>query len=229
MIVDVWSVLIRTVFIYFLVLFLMRVMGKREVGKLSIFDLIVSFMIADLASMALETEKGIIEIVFPMAILVTLQIGLSYLTLKNKTLRNVFDGEPTVIVNKGKIQDQTMKKLRYNLDDLMMQLREKNIYDVADVEFAILETSGKLSVLPKEARQPVRMKDLFAKDQIKEVRLPIPVIVDGKVQDEGLAEINQNRFWLKREIQKYGYKDFKEIYFACVGSEGELYLDRKDY
>lgn len=223
---EIWSILLRTIFIYFTILIIMRLMGKREVSELSILDLIVSFMIADISSMAIETHLKMTHVLIPIFTLAALQIIISYLSLKNRRFRSLIDGEPSIIIKKGEIQDGTMKKMRYNIDDLMMQLRERNIFDVADVEFAILETDGQLSVLPKMGRIPIWQEEhgkfSFA------MGLPIPLIIDGKVQDDGLMEINQTRFWLKREIQKYGVKDFKDVYFASISSNGDLFVDKKD-
>jgi uncharacterized membrane protein YcaP (DUF421 family) len=109
----------------------------------------------------------------------------------------------------------------------LLQLREKNVADVADVEFAILEPTGKLSVFPKEEKRPAFKEDVLA-SPLKPFRMPIPVIVEGKVLDEGLKQIGQTRFWLKKEIQQRGYKDFKEIYFASVNYEGKIFIDAKD-
>lgn len=224
---ELWGIFLRTVFIYFAILIVMRLMGKREVGELSILDLIVSFMIADISSMAIETRVNMTHILLPMLTLAVLQVVMSFLSLKSERFRKWVDGEPSILIKDGQIQDSTMKKLRYNLDDLMMQLRQKNIINIADVEFAILETDGELSVFPKMARQAVTKEDLSVQFTSR-FSIPTPLIIDGKVQDDALEEINQNRFWLKGEIQKRGVKDFKDVYFASISSSGELFLDKKD-
>jgi uncharacterized membrane protein YcaP (DUF421 family) len=221
------SILLRTVFIYVFLLVIMRVMGKREIGKLSIFDLVVSFMIADISSMAIENkEEPLITWISPIILLASLQILLSFILIKSERIRNWVDGSPVPLIENGKIVDKNMAKLRYNLDDLFTQLREKNIPDVSDVEFAVLETTGKLSVFPKEEKRPAFKEDV--RRDLKQFRMPIPVIIDGKVQEEGLKKLGQNRFWLKAEIQKRGLKDFKEVFYAAVNYEGRLYIDRKD-
>ncbi|AUS08470.1 hypothetical protein C1X05_06250 [Laceyella sacchari] len=221
------SILLRTVFIYVFLLVIMRVMGKREIGKLSIFDLVVSFMIADISSMAIENkEEPLITWISPIILLASLQILLSFILIKSERIRNWVDGSPVPLIENGKIVDKNMAKLRYNLDDLLTQLREKNIPDVSDVEFAVLETTGKLSVFPKEEKRPAFKEDV--RRDLKQFRMPIPVIIDGKVQEEGLKKLGQNRFWLKAEIQKRGLKDFKEVFYAAVNYEGRLYIDRKD-
>ncbi|SFJ40988.1 Protein of unknown function [Thermoflavimicrobium dichotomicum] len=153
---DWWTIFFRTLFMYFFLLLMLRLMGKREIGKLSIFDLIVSLMIADLSATVIEDHKlPVMASAFPIALLVGLQILMSIVLLKSRKARQIVDGDPTIIIKNGKIQPEAMAKHRYNMDDLLMQLRDKNIANVADVEFAILETSGKLSVFPKEEKKPV--------------------------------------------------------------------------
>ncbi|MFC7440887.1 DUF421 domain-containing protein [Laceyella putida] len=224
---QVGPILFRTVFIYLFLLVILRVMGKREIGKLSVFDLIVSFMIADISAMAIENnDEPLVTWIGPIILLAALQILLSYISLKSKRIRDWVDGKPIMLIENGRIVEKNMAKSRYNLDDLLTQLREKNIPDVSDVEFAVLETTGKLTVFPKEEKRPAFKEDVNA--ALRPFRMPIAVIIDGKVQEEGLKKLGQNRFWLKTEIQKRGFKDFKEIFYASVNYEGRLYVDGKD-
>jgi uncharacterized membrane protein YcaP (DUF421 family) len=226
----VLSLVLRSIFIYLFILLMMRIMGKREIGKLSIFDLIVSFMIADLSAMVLEnTKMNLMNGIVPIVTIVMLQILLSYIMLKSKKIRNLIDGEPTVLVKNGKILDRVMAKSRYNLDDLMMQLREKNIASVSDVEFAILETSGKLSVFPKTEKTPATRGDVINKKSLKSFHPPIPVVVEGKVLEDNLKQLGQNRFWLKRELDKHGYKEIKNIFYASIDMDDKLFVDKRTF
>lgn len=224
---ELWGLLWRTVFIYFFIFLMMRLMGKREVGKLSVFDLVVSFMIADISAIALENlDQPLIKGLLPIFTIVILQILLSYVSLKSEKVRHWIDGSPIVIINRGKIEKETMAKARYNLDDLLMQLREKDIADIRDVEFAILETSGKLSVFPKEKKQVSENED--AKNQEAPFRMPIPLIVDGKVQQNELKKLGKDTHWLQQKIRKLGYQRVEEIFYASVDQTGEWYVDPKE-
>lgn len=227
--VDIWISVFRTIFLYFFIILIMRLMGKREIGQLSVFDLIVFFMIGEISVFLLEDSSlPLLTGLAPMITLVVLQIILSMGMLKSSKFRRLVDGDPVFLIKEGRILDKEMEKIRYNMDDLMQQLREKNIANLADVEFAILEPSGKLSVFPKEEVQPPSKKDLLPTIAKKFV-LPTALILDGKVQKDGLKEINQTIFWLKQQIQKQGYKDFKEIFYASYHPDDqELYLDPKD-
>lgn len=224
---EMWGLLFRTLLFYFIILLSMRLMGKREIGQLSIFDLVVSIMIAEVSAMSLE-DPGVpfSRGVFIVALLVLMQIGMSWLTLKSVTARNIVEGKPTLIIANGKINDAEMRRTRYSLSDLMTQLREKDIATVGDVEFAILETTGKLSVFPKAEKRPVTPEDMGL--SVPRTGLPLPLIVDGFVMDGNLEKIGKTRFWLRTELQKYGYKDSKKIFYCSIDNQGKLFFDPKD-
>lgn len=210
------TIVARTIFLYFLIVLIFRLMGKREIGELSILDLVVFLMIAEMAVMAIEdTKDPLIHTIIPMFLLMIIQISLAYLSLKNQKLRHLLDGKPTIIINRGKVDEHAMRTQRYNIDDLMIQLRDKNIRSVADVEFAILEPSGKLSVIEKQ------------KDRKIQSGLQIPLIVDGKIQEENLQSINKNNLWLRQQLRKLGYKDIKQI-SLCTFRGGIFFIDLKD-
>ncbi|PLR80060.1 hypothetical protein CVD25_21885 [Bacillus canaveralius] len=207
------AIIFRTLFVYTLILFIFRLMGKREIGELSILDLVVFIMIAELAVVAIEDPKDpLIDTILPMGLLMVVQIGLAFISLKSKKFRDLIDGRPSVIINKGKIDEKAMKQQRYNFDDLMLQLREKHIRNIADVKFAILEPSGQLSVFEKS-------KDAG--------QITIPLIVDGVIQAEHLATIDKTSLWLRQELRKRGYKDVKKISF-CSFQNGKFFIDTID-
>lgn len=203
----------RTLFLYAVILLIFRLMGKREIGELSILDLVVYIMIAELAVVAIETpDSEILKNVLPMLLLMVVQIVLALFSLKSKTFRDVVDGKPTIIINKGKIDENAMRKQRYNFDDLLLQLREKDIAKISDVEFAILESSGTLSV--------------FEKRKAKR-GITIPLIIDGTIQKTNLETINKSDFWLRQELRKEGFKELSKISF-CSYENGQFYVDLLD-
>lgn len=242
---EMWGLLSRTLLIYIVVFLVIRFMGKREIGKLSVFDLVISVMIAESAVLVIEdTKRPIWEGILPMVTLLVIQLVLSFIILKNRKLRMVFDGKPSLIISKGKLNRDVMKKQRYNLDDLMLQLRENKIQNVADVEFAILETSGKLSIIPKSPENEVAEQPAFNEKNKHEPDdskgnpetidipqkyrfeiLPIPLIMDGKVQDMNLSKLGKTRFWLKNVLQEKGVRDFKEVFLCTIDYKGNLFVD----
>ena len=154
-------------------------MGKREVGQLGIVDLIVSILIAELVAISVEdTSKSILISVMPIICLVMLQMILSYTSLKSDKIRNILDGKPTFIIKSGKINYKEMVKQKYNLDDLLTQLRAKGERNIEDIEYAILENNGNLSVFPYDKKK-------------NKTPVPIPLILDGKIQYQTLFFLKQ--------------------------------------
>ncbi|MEK3720987.1 DUF421 domain-containing protein [Paenibacillus sp. FSL H8-0034] len=215
----------RTIFVYFIVFVTMRIMGKREIGKLSVFDLVISIMIAEIAVFVLEDmNKSLMDGILPMFTLVGVQLIIAYLSLKNEKIRRLFEGKSSLIIENGKLNREEMRRQRYNLDDLLLQLRQSKVMDVANVEFAILEPSGKLTVVEKKepAAAPAEGKSLFRYEG-----LPLPLIMDGKVQDENLEKLGKTRFWLKSELQTQGIKEFKDVFFCTFDHRGKWFVDRR--
>ncbi len=220
------SLFLRTLFIYFFILVMIRLMGAREIAKLTVFDLVVSIMIAEMGSVVVEQKKPLMDAVIPIATLVLTQVLLAYVFMKSKRIRDFVDGKPAVLIANGNIQEEAMAKHRYNLDDLLSQLRENQIFDISEVEMAVLEPSGKLNVLPKPGKQSLRREDVNL--DLPEDGLAIPLIMDGRVLDKNLENIGLNRFWLKDQVRAKGCKDFKEVFFASIDRQGNLRVDPRD-
>jgi uncharacterized membrane protein YcaP (DUF421 family) len=211
---EYFLIIFRTLFLYALVLLIFRIMGKREIGELSILDLVVFIMIGELAVVAIDNQyEPVLHSVLPMLLLMMIQISFAMLSLKSKKFRDMIEGKPTLIINRGKIDEKEMRRQRYNFDDLLMQLREKDIRNIAAVEFAILEPSGKLSVFEKENKDTGD--------------ITIPLIMDGQIVDVNLSRINKTNLWLRQELKKNGYSDIKNISF-CSYQNGSFFIDEKD-
>jgi uncharacterized membrane protein YcaP (DUF421 family) len=210
------GIIFRTAVIYLVIWFLFRMMGKREVGELSVLDLVVSIMIGDIAVLSFEDlEKPFIRQTIPMFVLAILQITLAFASLKSVKLRNLMDGKPQIIINQGKIDEKAMRRQRYNFDDLLTQLREQGIIDINEVQFAILETSGKLSVIKK------------SDEGGSESQVPFPLIVDGEIQEKNLDKIGKNHFWLLNQLKEHGETKVKEI-SICGYIDGQIYIDKNE-
>ncbi|MEC0124802.1 DUF421 domain-containing protein [Paenibacillus pabuli] len=231
---------------YFIVYGAIRLMGKREIGKLSMFDLVVSIMLAEIAAFVIEDiDKPLFHGIVPMLTVLIVQIVMAFLSLKSRKLRLIIDGKPTVLISKGTLHRDEMRKQRYNLDDLLLQLREQNIDSIGEVEFAILETTGKLTVFPKNQSssngnnasgkdgstnsiQKARKEKVDGFQNIKYEGLPLPLIMDGKVQDQNLELIQKTRFWLKNQMQGKGILDFKDVFLCSIDHNGKVYVSLKD-
>lgn len=222
-----WEFGFRVIVLYAAVMVALRVMGKREIGELSVFDFVVSVMIAELSTLPMEdTAVPLYRSLLAIAALVILQVLVAFIQLKSHRFRHWVDGEPTVLIEHGNIKDKEMKKIRYTMHDLLTQLRDKGIANVADVEFAILETSGTLSVFPVAEKRPLTPADIS--QQVKHDIIPLPLVIDGEPVQKTLALLGRDVTWLSQEIQRLGYGDITQVAFATMDEAGNLQVDKKD-
>ncbi len=225
---DLWITFLRTLFFYFAILVVIRLMGKREVGQLSPFDLVVSIMIAEAAIVPIEdTQKPIMSGLLPILTLTALQMLISILCLKLPALQALINGRPTVVIEDGKINEENMRHARYTIYDLMEQLRLQQTPALNDVEYAILEMSGKLSVLPKANSRALQPSDM-GMDLPKE-GLPALLVVDGTINDQGLQSVGQDKEWLKTRLQKLGVTDIGDLLVAALDRSGNLFVQHKTH
>ena len=204
----------RSFLFYVLIGILYRIMGKREVGELSIMDLIVSILIAQITSIAIENyNNSIFNSLIPIGVLVILQILSSKLEIKSHKANVLLDGNNSVIIKNGKVNFLEMNKQRYNIEDLLTQLREQGVKSIEEVDYAILETSGKLSV--------------FKKKDDPTSAYPLPVIIDGEIQIDTLIEIGKSKEWLEKELQKDNLT-VKDIFYAFYKSKNLFLIKQKD-
>ena len=207
------NVMIRTVFFYFFIFLIYRIMGKREVGQLSIIDLIVTLLIAELAVISIENyDNSLLYSLIPIVILVLLECVLSYVSLKKPRFRMMLDGNPSVIIKNGKINYNEMLKQRYNLDDLLVQLRDKGYRSIEEVEYAILEGSGTLSVFP------------YANGDSP---LPLPIILDGDIEEDTLKHLKKDKKWVYDFLDKKDIK-LQDVFFAFYKDKSIFIIKNSD-
>lgn len=212
--VDLIQAIFRTIFFYFLIVLAYRIMGKREVGQLGVIDLIVSILMAELIAISIENiEDPIYLTIIPIVILVILEVGLAFIAIKSKKFRNVMSGSPSLIISNGKINYKEMVKQRYTLDDLLLALRQQSIKSIEDVEYAVLEPNGKLSIFKYNL---FKLKSDY----------PMPLILDGCIQKETLKKINKSEIWLKRTLSKKKIK--KEKVFYAFYKNSKIYIIKRN-
>jgi uncharacterized membrane protein YcaP (DUF421 family) len=171
---------VRTLILYIIVIVVMRMMGKRQIGQLQPFELVVAIMISELAAVPMQdTRIPLINGIVPILTLLLAQIALSFISLKSTKARALICGKPSILINNGRINESVLRNEMYTLNDLLEQLRSKDVANIADVEFAILETNGQLSVIPKSQKRPVTPKDLNIPTNYE--GLPLDLIIDGDV------------------------------------------------
>jgi len=204
------TLVFKTFALYVFIIFVYRLMGKKEVGELGIGDLIVTVLIAELAALSIEeTEKSILISVIPIIVLVVSEMLISYLSLKSDRFRNFIDGNPTVIIKDGKVNFSEMTKLRYTLDDLITQLRAKGIKSLEEVDYAVLETSGDLSVFQNT--------DAY----------PLPIILDGVIKEDILKEIHKDQKWLYQLLKKEKI-ELQDVFYAFYTKNKTFIIKKSD-
>jgi len=221
-------VIIRALILYTTSVLLLRIMGKRQIGQLQPYELVVIIMISELAAIPMQnTSIPLINGIVPVIVLVAAEIALSYIAMKSQRARGFICGKPSVLIENARIIESEMRRVRYNINDLLEQLRLKNVPDIRDVEFAILETSGQLSVITKSEKRPVMPQDLNIAPQPE--NLPITLIIDGRIISENLTKANKDQKWLDNALLKAGVKSAQQILLATLDSHGQLYFQLKNH
>lgn len=218
--------ILRAIFAYFLILFLIRLMGRKAISQMTFFDFVVGITLGSVtANLALGPQASAVSAASILITLALLAILSGNAHIKSLRANKLLNSEPVVLIEKGKIVDQNLRKSRINISELTSLLREKNIFSMADVEFAIMETDGKLSALPKAAKQPLTPSDLS---------IPLPykglmkdVVIDSQIMQENLQDANQNETWLINQLKAQGVQDIKDIFYAGLDSSGNLYVSIK--
>jgi uncharacterized membrane protein YcaP (DUF421 family) len=217
------EVAIRSVCILIGLFIITKVLGKKQLSKLSFFEYIVGITIGDIAgTISMDLGINLTEGITSILIWALFPVAISYISLKNKKFRDFIEGNSTVFIKNGKIMEENLKKEKYTIDELLEQLRKKNVFRVADVEFATLESNGDLSVLLKRDNQPLRVGDVFPNPA--PMKEPQTVIMDGMILDEPLATMGLNRGWLKEELDKQGIA-VENVFLAQVDSYGQVTVD----
>lgn len=220
-------VLVRTLILYIIIMIVLRLMGKRQIGQLQPSELAVSLIIADLAAEPMsDAGLPLINGVVPIVTLFVLEELLSFISLKSERASGILSGKPSILIEKGVILEKELRKSRYNLNDLMEQLRLKDYFNLEEVDFAILETSGQLSVIPKPDTRPVTVKDMNIQPEQQE--LPVTVIIDGHTITDNLYKIGLSKEWLAKELKKNNIKSTKEVFIAYLNPERKLVYQLKE-
>ena len=218
---------IRTILLYILIIVGIRLMGKRQVGELEPSELVLSLLIADLASVPMQ-DYGIPMItgVVPILTLLALTMILSVLTMKSITFRSLLCGRPSIIIREGIVDQREMARNRLTVDELLEELRTKGYTDPSLVKYAVLETNGQLSVLPFAAQKPPSAQQLDM--NVPESGLPLVVISDGKLLEHSLSVLGKNSAWLEKQLAKQGCEDVRQVFLLLADRNEELLLIRKE-
>lgn len=227
MVTKMIVIILRTLILYATVVLSLRIMGKRQIGELQPSELVVAIMISDVATVPMESfDIPLLSGIIPVLTLLLAEVITSFISVKSKRARKFFMGEPSIIVYDGVILEDELLKQRFNLSDLLEELRLLGCFDISDVLVAVLETSGKLSVIPRDKARNVTVEDLKIENPRHE-GLPCTVILDGELNQEELKRSGKTQYEIINEIQKRGAKHVSDVFIASIDAEGELFMQLK--
>ena len=218
-------ILVRTIVLYVIVLLVMRCMGKREIGQLQPFELAISIMIADLAATPMaDTGIPITNGIIPILGLLLMHLSISFMNIKSVKARELLCGKPSILIYRGKIDEKQLIKERFTINELQERLRDKDVVNIGDVEYAILETSGQVNIILKPEKQNVTLEDMNLQTNYKGITYDL--VVDGKIMYENLKKLNKDYKWLKNQINKFGFEP-EEALIATIDANDEIFCQKK--
>lgn len=217
----------RTVILYLLLIVGIRLLGKHQVGELEPSELVLAMLISDLASVPMQ-DFGIplLNGVIPIITLIAITMILSVLTVRSLRIRSLLCGHPSVIIERGRLNQKEMHRNRFTIDELMEELRQRGVTDLSSVEFAVLETNGQLSVLLFPEYQPITAGKFPPVE--KESGLPLPVINDGRLIRENLKRRGVDEKWLKQQLAERGFSHYEDVFLFTVDEELRIYFSPKE-
>jgi len=222
---EIIEVIVQTFLAFFAILIYTRILGKQQIGQLTFFEYINGITFGSIAAV-LATDVDPRRTLFHMiglSLFAVLTFLSGYLAMRSRPLRKVIAGEPTVVIHNGKILEDNIAKMQYNMDELLIQLREKNVFDIGDVEFAIVEPTGGLSVQLKSQAKPVTREDLGVPSGYEGIA--VELVMDGEVIHQNLRQVGLDETWLLDQLKQRGVKSLKEVPLAVLASDGGLYVD----
>jgi len=220
------EIVLRSVFTYIFLLVLERIIGRKMISKITFFDFIVGITLGALAvRIALGSQESPFLATISAIVITILVVITDYLDIKSINFRKLVDGEAIILISNGKLIDYNLKKMRIGIDKLMMQLREKDIFNVDDVALASIESDGELTVLPKANKQPITTGDLNI--STKYSVLISDIIIDGKIIYNNLKCTNHDEQWVRKQLKNYNISNVEEVFYAGLNATGNLYISTK--
>ena len=215
---------LRAIFSFIVLFTLARILGKKQISHLTFFDYVVGIVIGDMAStMAIETQMKITNGLIGLVVYTLLSIIIAYGAIKSFKFRDLVESSPSILIKNGKVMEKNLFKHKMTYDDLMNGLREKDAFIIDEVEMAILETNGQISVMKKPEYQALTPKDIGLR--MKDNHAPSLIIIDGTLLENRIKSLGYTKDWLHSEIKKKGAKDFKDVFLAQIDSNGNVYVD----
>lgn len=228
-------VLIRTIFLYALVILVIRLMGKRQVGELQPYEFVITIMISDLAALPMQdTRLPLILGIIPIITLLFIKTILSLIQLKSQKARQILEGEPSILISRGKICFDSLKKQQINLDELMEEIRLAGYFDLSEIEFGILENNGQMSFLTSNSSSNGSQNGSESQSSNnsqgrKRPQLPVIYVLDGKINKNTLTKSKQDSDWIMKELKKHHVSSIEDVVIAMTDTNGKfIYQLHKD-
>ncbi len=220
------TILLRTLIIYIIISVVLRCMGKRQVGELELSDLVATLLLSELAALPIaDHNMPLFNALLPILAVLALEIIITYLKTKWNPLKKLLEGKPSILINRGKIDQQELEKMRISIEELLSECRLQGYGDLSDINYAILEQEGQLSIIPCASKQALCPEDI--RITTKDRGLAHPVIMDGEIHDAHLSMIGRDRIWLKKECGKRGCET-KDVFLMTVDDAGDISFTRKE-
>jgi len=220
-------VIVRAIISFFSLLIFARILGKEQISQLTFFDYILGITIGSIAS---ELTVDLSSRAWPHWVGLLTWAALVYLmeviTLKSRYLAKYIEGEPTIVIMNGKIMENVLRKMKFRVTDILELLRNQGVFNLNEVDYAIIESNGKLSVLKKPEYLPLTPKDMNI--PVKATGISTELIYDGVIVEQNLRQMNKDVKWLKDQLKKHGIKDVSEVFLATLNDAGDLYIDKYD-
>ena len=220
------TIIIRTIFIYVFLTVIIRIMGKRQLGELDVGELVITILLSEIASLPITNpEKPLLDAIIPIAILAALEILTSALILKIPALKKFLSSKPSILIFHGKVDKKALKKVRISIEDLLSQIRQNGIFELDEVDYAILEENGKMSIIPKAKNRQPDMSDF--KFNVEDSGIMHLIVSDGKINSHGLSLLGKSKEWLRVELKKRDVA-LRDVLCMTCNDAGQIYIVKED-
>ncbi len=221
---EVLVVIVRSIIAFFSLLIFAKILGKQQISQLTFFDYVLGITIGSIASeLTVDLESRAWAHWIGLFSWAALGFLMEYVTLKWRYAAKFIEGEPTIVIMNGKVMENALRKMKYNVSDIMELLRVKDVFDLNEVDFAIIEPNGQLSVLRKPQYESIKAKDLKIKN--KPSGISTELIYDGVLNEENLKQLNKNKNWLEKQLKSHGINDISDVFIATLNPGGSFYVD----
>jgi uncharacterized membrane protein YcaP (DUF421 family) len=226
---SILELILRLALAFITLLVLTRIIGRKELSQMTFFNFVSGISIGTIgASLAIDSNLTVLNGIVALLGWIAFTIALGYLDIKSKNARLLIEGSPRILIKKGRIMENELRKARLDVDALTSLLRGKNVFSITDVDYAIFEPDGNLSVMKKEAKQPVTRSDMKINNKSAIIPLPANVVSDGQIVTSNLNELNLSEKWLNQQLQSAGVHSVSNVMYAEIQKDGSLYIDLKD-